>query len=232
MAQTTFFGLTAYGAGTAYDKTTARPLLFHEIPDASFVTLFQKYALGQSELALALQVSSEINARAACRPQVFRHNCLCQVDGPNTLLTKDVVSLCQEAIGRKATVPEVNAVQTSVLVWLMLLLTCLHSTLQIILSSKFSPPYLLLPCCRCFDTETSATISLQTFLKSLAQLKALSASPQSSSSCVSYAKYNDNKLRHHRVEYDPQCSLSSPVTTQQVSSLLRDTSAGHAFRHI
>ena len=71
--------------------------------------------------------------------------------------------------------------------------------------------------CRCFDTETSATISLPTFLLSLAQLKALSVCPQSSSSCVSFAKYNDNKLRHHRVEYDPQSSLSSPVTTQQVT---------------
>lgn len=56
MAQTTFFGLTSYGAGTAYDKTIARPLLFHQIPDDAFVTLFQKYALGQSELALVLQV--------------------------------------------------------------------------------------------------------------------------------------------------------------------------------
>ena len=73
--------------------------------------------------------------------------------------------------------------------------------------------------CRVFDTETSATISLPIFLKSLAQLKALSASPQSSASCVSYAKYNENKHRHHRVEYDPQSTLNSPVTTQQVSSL-------------
>lgn len=56
MAQTTFFGLTAYGAGTTYDKTAARPLLFHEIPDDVFVNLFQKHALTQSELALVLQV--------------------------------------------------------------------------------------------------------------------------------------------------------------------------------
>ena len=56
MAQTTFFGLTSYGAGTAYDKTRARPLHFHEIPDNLFLELFRKHALGQSELASVLEV--------------------------------------------------------------------------------------------------------------------------------------------------------------------------------
>ncbi|DBA90516.1 hypothetical protein WJX77_001888 [Trebouxia sp. C0004] len=156
MAQTTFFGLTSYGPGTAYDKTRAKPLHFHEIPDDLFLELFSKHALGQSELASILEV-----------------------DGATTLLTKDVLKLFQEAAGRKATVAEVNAVQTY------------------------------------FDTETSATISLATFSKSLADLKAVSIAPQSSASCISYCKYNDDKTRHHRVEYDPQSSFNSPVTTQQ-----------------
>ncbi|DBA66018.1 TPA: hypothetical protein ACH3X2_003029 [Trebouxia sp. C0005] len=95
------------------------------------------------------------------------------------MLTKDVLKLFQEAAGRKASVAEVNAVQTY------------------------------------FDTETSATISLATFSKSLADLKAVSIAPQSSASCISYSKYNDDKTRHHRVEYDPQSSFNSPVTTQQ-----------------
>jgi len=37
------------------------------------------------------------------------------VDGATTMLTKDVLKLFQEAAGRKATVAEVNAVQTYVL---------------------------------------------------------------------------------------------------------------------
>ncbi|KAL0042639.1 hypothetical protein WJX79_006110 [Trebouxia sp. C0005] len=156
MAQTTFFGLTSYGAGTAYDKTRAQPLHLHEIPDDLFLQLFRKHALGQSELASILEV-----------------------DGATTMLTKDVLKLFQEAAGRKASVAEVNAVQTY------------------------------------FDTETSATISLATFSKSLADLKAVSIAPQSSASCISYSKYNDDKTRHHRVEYDPQSSFNSPVTTQQ-----------------
>ena len=56
MAQSTFFGLTSYGAGTAFDKTTARPLLFHEVPDEEFISLFRKRALGDSEIASLLQV--------------------------------------------------------------------------------------------------------------------------------------------------------------------------------
>ena len=56
MAQTTFFGLTSYGAGTAYDKTVARRLHFHQIPDDVFVDLFRKHALGQSELAAVLEL--------------------------------------------------------------------------------------------------------------------------------------------------------------------------------
>jgi hypothetical protein len=56
MAQTTFFGLTSYGAGTAYDKTGAKPLHFHEIPDDLFLELFRKHALGLSELASVLEV--------------------------------------------------------------------------------------------------------------------------------------------------------------------------------
>lgn len=61
MAQTTFFGLTSYGAGTAFDKTTARPLLFHEIPDERFISLFRKRALGNSEVASLLQVRLPAN---------------------------------------------------------------------------------------------------------------------------------------------------------------------------
>ena len=56
MAQTTFFGLTSYGAGTAYDKTRAKPLHFHEIPDDLFLELFRKHALGHSKLASVLGV--------------------------------------------------------------------------------------------------------------------------------------------------------------------------------
>lgn len=56
MASTTFFGLTSYGAGTAYDKTVAKPQLFHQIPDDVFLDLFRKHALGQSELASVLEV--------------------------------------------------------------------------------------------------------------------------------------------------------------------------------
>ena len=68
MAQTTFFGLTSYGAGTAYDKTVARALQFHQIPDDVFLDLFHKHALGHSELALLLGVrlsndSCSLNAR-------------------------------------------------------------------------------------------------------------------------------------------------------------------------
>ena len=37
---------------------------------------------------------------------------LLQVDGAGTMLTKDLVKLFQEACGRKATVAEVNAIQT------------------------------------------------------------------------------------------------------------------------
>ena len=77
--------------------------------------------------------------------------------------------------------------------------------------------------CRYFDTETSATISLATFSKSLADLKAVSIAPQSSASCISYSKYNDDKTRHHRVEYDPQSSFNSPVTTQQVYKFLHQS---------
>ncbi|KAL3144214.1 hypothetical protein ABBQ32_003994 [Trebouxia sp. C0010 RCD-2024] len=156
MAQTNFFGLTSYGAGTTYEKTIARPLLFHHVSDAVFVDLFRKHALGDSHLAIVLQV-----------------------DGSTTMLTKDVLGLFQEALGRKPTVAEVNAVQTY------------------------------------FDTETSATISLPTFCKSLGQLKTVSSTPQSSCSSVSYSKYDDDKTRHHRVEYDPQSSFNCPVTTQQ-----------------
>ena len=56
MAQSSFFGLTSYGAGTTYDKSIAKPLLFHQVPDDVFVHLFRKHALGQSQLAVALQV--------------------------------------------------------------------------------------------------------------------------------------------------------------------------------
>lgn len=56
MAQSSFFGLTSYGAGTTYDKSIAKPLLFHQVPDDVFVDLFRKHALGQSQLAIALQV--------------------------------------------------------------------------------------------------------------------------------------------------------------------------------
>lgn len=109
MAQSSFFGLTSFGAGTAYEKTVAKPLLFHEVPDNVFLDLFRKHALGQSDLAAALQV------RAFARP----FDCLCipsillmQVDGANTMLTKDVLGIFQQALGRKANVAEVNAVQT------------------------------------------------------------------------------------------------------------------------
>lgn len=56
MAQTSFFGLTSYGAGTTYEKSIAKPLLFHQVPDAVFLDLFHKHALGQSQLATTLQV--------------------------------------------------------------------------------------------------------------------------------------------------------------------------------
>lgn len=56
MTQSSFFGLTSYGAGTTYDKSIAKPLLFHQVPDDVFMHLFRKHALGQSQLAIALQV--------------------------------------------------------------------------------------------------------------------------------------------------------------------------------
>lgn len=56
MAQSNFFGLTSYGAGTTYEKSIARPLLFHQVPDDVFLDLFRRHALGQSQLATALQV--------------------------------------------------------------------------------------------------------------------------------------------------------------------------------
>ncbi len=49
-----------------------------------------------------------------------------QVDGATTMLTKDVLKLFQEAAGRKATVAEVNAVQTYVLL-MKLISTWLHA---------------------------------------------------------------------------------------------------------
>lgn len=119
MAQSTFFGLTSYGAGTAYGKTIAKPLHFHEIPDDRFTELFHEHALGQCELASVLEVSSRIvlgpsdvcaYARKLCKHPL-------QVDGATTMLTKEVVKLFEEACGRKATVAEVNAVQTYVAQW-------------------------------------------------------------------------------------------------------------------
>lgn len=56
MAQASFFGLTSYGPGTTYDKSSAKPLHFHEVPDDVFVDLFRKHALGESQLAIILQV--------------------------------------------------------------------------------------------------------------------------------------------------------------------------------
>lgn len=69
MAQTNFFGLTSYGAGTTYEKSIARPLLFHQVPDAVFVDLFRKHALGQSHLATTLQVGCALNLACACPHQ-------------------------------------------------------------------------------------------------------------------------------------------------------------------
>jgi hypothetical protein len=210
-------------------------------------------------------------------PGILKQTSL-QVDGATTMLTKDVLKLFQEAAGRKATVAEVNAVQTYVLL-MNLISTWLHAnpmnqvvqqmmmnfncagiqyvarelgtyrpTLKLRImqqSCVCTPMFYILTClahrcvtlcccaarielhnllkislcnCRYFDTETSATISLATFSKSLADLKAVSTAPQSSASCISYSKYNDDKTRHHRVEYDPQSSFNSPVTTQQVYS--------------
>ena len=66
MAQSTFFGLTSYGAGTAYCKTIAKPLHFHEVPDEEFVQLFRKHALGQCELASMLTVSLQAIDNKQC----------------------------------------------------------------------------------------------------------------------------------------------------------------------
>ena len=112
MAQSTFFGLTSYGAGTAYDKTAARPLQFHQVPDEVFLGLFRQHALGQSELAQVLQVlADEANLMYAPLLHILIK---LQVPGADTILTKDVLGVFQEALGRKANVAEVNAVQTCV----------------------------------------------------------------------------------------------------------------------
>lgn len=112
MAQTNFFGLTSYGAGTTYEKTIARPLLFHHVSDAVFVDLFRKHALGDSHLAIVLQVGLTFNVACAFCPSTMQSGIHLQVDGSTTMLTKDVLGLFQEALGRKPTVAEVNAVQT------------------------------------------------------------------------------------------------------------------------
>ena len=52
------------------------------------------------------------------------------MDGATTMLTKDVLKLFQEAAGRKATVAEVNAVQTYVLL-IQLISTWLHANQMI-----------------------------------------------------------------------------------------------------
>ena len=53
-----FFGLTAFGTGTAFRNSTASPLQLHNIPDKTYLQLFDSRVIGPGKLAEALEVPS------------------------------------------------------------------------------------------------------------------------------------------------------------------------------